>query len=60
MWRGQHHRVLSTSSSCDRRGTQDCPAQAHDVKREAATNSAPQGDDVDEFDDDLEKDNRNR
>lgn len=42
----------------DQGGTEGRHAQTHDVKREAATNSAPQVDDVDEFADDLKNDNR--
>ena len=42
----------------DQGGTQGRHAQTHDVKAEAASNSAPQVDEVDEFADDLANDKR--
>ena len=40
----------------DQGGPEERHAQTHDVAREAATNSAPQVDEPDEFADDLAKD----
>ncbi|GGL99950.1 hypothetical protein [Nakamurella endophytica] len=42
----------------DQGGPQGHHAQTHDVRREQATNSAPQSDEPDEFANDLAQDNR--
>lgn len=42
----------------DQGGTEGRHAQTHDVKAEAASNSAPQVDEVDEFANDLANDKR--
>lgn len=42
----------------DQGGVEGRHAQTHDVEREAASNSAPHTDEVDEFADDLANDKR--
>ncbi|MET3805080.1 hypothetical protein ABIB25_002080 [Nakamurella sp. UYEF19] len=42
----------------DQGGTEGRHAQTHDVEREAASNSAPQVEEVDEFANDLANDKR--